>query len=142
MAVVLAVLVLIFCIVKARNDDARTQRNLDSLRVKGLVDQGYRVDPDASAFKQASPEQLWREGAVCDYRYTAKDANGRDMEIFAMQGQQRVFGRYVGWDSGLEHGDIAIEGAWNGNGAVKAWDAAGNQFDVRITGKKETAGKP
>ena len=123
------------CFAQQRKARVKLEKQLESQRMRILIDQGYRTQPDGST-RLATQEELWQEGSLYDYKYFGKDKNGKLMEIYGMKGQQKIFGKFQGYDSELTYGDISIEGEWIDKGKIKARDKEGNEFEIEITGKE------
>lgn len=135
LTVVLICIVVVFSIAQQRKTENQTQKEIEARRMQNLINQGYRIQPDGS-LRMATQEQLWREGSVYDHKYYGKDKSGKLIEIYEVNGQQKVFGKLQGYDRDSVYGDISVQGEWVGKGKIKARDAEGNEYEIEVTGKE------
>ena len=135
MAVILVCIVVAIVFVQQKRADDHARKENEARQMQLLSNQGYRLPPDGST-RMATQEELWREGTVYDYKYHGRSKDGKLIEIYGMKGQQKVFGKFQGYDSGLVYGDISVQGEWLDKGKIKARDAEGNDYEIEITDKE------
>jgi len=136
-------IIALVCLINNRNEVAHV-RNVEAQKMcdndDRLMKAGYRCHN--GVWIPGTRDELWQDGSRCDHKYVGRDQNGAEVTIFAMNGEQKVYGQRTGYDARTDTKNVTIElaGTWIAQGKVHAWPIGldgqnGQQYDVQITGE-------